>query len=85
MINRIIKIYTSGEIFSLQEWHDSYIWDHVRSEYEDKKIKFKNISNKGYDHYHPFINSGLEEFFDHLKGPNRKKDGVSPEKDYLDK
>ena len=36
------------------------IWDHVRSEYEDKKVKFKNISNKGFDHYHPFINSGLE-------------------------
>ena len=84
-INRIIKIYTSGEIFSLQEWHDSYIWDHVRSEYEDKEVKFKNISNKGFDHYHPFINSGLEEFFDHLKGPNRKKDGASPEKDYLNK
>lgn len=84
-INRMINIYKSGEIFSLKEWHDSYIWDLVRSEFEDKKVQFKNISNKGFNHYHPYINSGLEEFFDHLKGPNRKKDGISPDKDYLSK
>ena len=82
-INRIINIYTSGELFSLQEWHDSWIWDHVRKEFENKDILFKNISGRGYEHHHPFINSGLEEFFDHLKGPNRKKTGESPKQDYI--
>jgi hypothetical protein len=82
-INRVIDIYTSGEIFSLREWHDSWIWDHVRNEFEQKNILFKNISGRGYSHHHPFINSGLEKFFDHLKGPNRKKEGRSPDKDYL--
>ena len=82
-IDRVINIYTSGEIFSLQQWHDSWVWDHVRKEFENKDILFKNISGKGYEHHHPFINSGLENFFDHLKGPVRKKIGSSPEEDYL--
>ena len=82
-IDRIINIYTSGELFSLQEWHDSWIWDHVRKEFENKDILFKNISGRGFEHHHPFINSGLEKFFDHLKGPTRKKTGESPKQDYI--
>ncbi len=82
-INRMIEIYTSGEIFSLEQWHDSWIWDHVRNEFEeDRKINFKNISGKGYELDHPFINCGLEEFFDHLKGPLRKQEGKSFADDY---
>ena len=82
-INRMTDIYVTGEIFSLNEWHDSWIWDYVRLEFEKKKTKFKNISNKGFNHEHPYINSGLGEIFDHLKGPTRKKNGWSQEKDYL--
>ena len=82
-INRIIDIYVSGELFSLQEWHDSWVWDHVRREFENNNVLFKNISGKGYEHHHPFINSGLEKYFDHLKGPSRKLSGKSPEKDYI--
>ena len=73
-LNRVREIYTTGEIFSLAEWHDSWIWDHVRKEFENKGSNFKNIStNPNADH--PFVNSGLQEFFDHLKGPERKKNG----------
>lgn len=82
-INRVINIYTSGEIFSLEQWHDSWIWDHVRNEFEDNEaVEFKNISGRGYELDHPFINCGLEEFFDHLKGPDRKKVGSSNDSDY---
>ena len=77
-VNRVIEIYTSGEIFSLEQWHDSWIWDYVRKDFENNHgISFKNISGDGYEHHHPFIKSGLEEFFDHLKGPERKKIGRS--------
>jgi len=77
-LNRVIEIYTSGEIFSLDQWHDSWVWDHVRKNFETEHgILNKNISGKGFDHTHPFIRSGLEEFFDHLKGPERKKTGRS--------
>lgn len=76
-INRMVQIYETGEIFSFKEWHDSWIWDEARKEYEAKGDKFNNIS-KGYSHTeHPFMNCGLEEYFDHLKGPERKKAGKS--------
>ena len=39
-----MKIYETGEIFSLDEWHDSFIWDHVRKEFTNQKNGFfKNI------------------------------------------
>ena len=82
-IHRIINIYKSGEIFSLEQWHDSWIWDYVRMEFENESnTKFKDISGNGYDHEHVYINSGLEEYFDHLKGPVRKKTGHSFKEDY---
>ena len=37
-MQRMIQIYLSGEIFSIQQWHDSWIWDHVRNEFELKEI-----------------------------------------------
>ena len=77
LINRVIEIYSSGEIFSLKEWHDSFIFDFVIAEFKKENIKIKNISGKGYETDHPFIYSGLENFFDHLKGPERKKKGSS--------
>tara|TARA_E500000178_G_C17026477_1_gene758251 strand:+ start:1088 stop:1876 length:789 start_codon:yes stop_codon:yes gene_type:complete len=76
-INRVINIYSTGEIFSLEEWHDSFVFDHVIQEFKKENIKIKNISGRGFATDHPFIHSGLEEFFDHLKGPERKKKGTS--------
>ena len=82
-INRVIDIYVTGEIFSLEQWHDSWIWDHVRLEFEkNKNTKFKNISGEGANFDHPFVNCGLEEFFDHLKGVDRKKMGKSFDSDF---
>ena len=82
-LDRVIEIYSSGEIFSLEQWHDSWVWDYVRLEFENKfDIKNKNISNDGFNSHHPFVKSGLEEFFDHLKGPERKKLGRSKPTDY---
>lgn len=82
-LERMTEIYLSGEIFSHQEWHDSWIWDRVREEFQEKKIKFKNISGKFSNTEHPFVNCGLQEFFDHLKGPERKKRGQSFDSDYV--
>lgn len=74
--------YTSGEIFSHKEWHDSWLWDHLRKEYENIGVLFKNISYEFQDTWHPFINCGLGEYFDHLKGPLRKELGKSFDEDY---
>ena len=48
-----------------------------------KKTKFKNISGLYTNTEHPFVNCGLGEYFDHLKGDDRKKNGKSFEDDYV--
>lgn len=81
-LNRMKMIYLTGEIFSHTEWHDSWLWDQVRHEFENRGDFFKNLSNDIPDTHHPFINSNLGIFFDHLKGPERKKLGRSFNHDY---
>jgi hypothetical protein len=81
-LKRIAITYRDGEIFSHQQWHDSWIWDQIRFEFESKNIKFKNISGDASSMEHPFINCGLGDYFDHLKGPERKRIGKSFEEDY---
>ncbi len=82
-LSRVEEVYVSGEIFSLLEWHDSWVWDHVRNEFEEMNIKFKNLSSMIMESHHPFVNCGLGEYFDHLKGPERKKLGRSFIQDYI--
>jgi hypothetical protein len=82
-ITDLIGLYTTGELFTLKEWHDCMAFDNVRLDYEKKGGKFKNLSSGIEDLEHPFINCGLEEYFDHLKGPERKKLGKSWDGDKL--
>ena len=81
-LNSVANVYSSGEIFSHRQWHDSWIWDQVRLEFERQNVNFKNISGDAYETDHPFINCGLGLFFDHLKGPQRKQMGQSFAEDY---
>jgi len=81
-LNRMADIYTNGEIFTHEQWHDSWIWDKTREEFERQEVKFKNISGLAVSTEHPFINSDLGIFFDHLKGPQRKQSGHSFDSDY---
>ncbi len=82
-INRMIDVYETGEIFSIEQWHDSFIWDWVRVEFERKiNAKFKDISGDARSKEHVYINTKLNKYFDHLKGFKRKQDGSSSEDDY---
>jgi len=81
-LSRVAQVYASGEIFSYHQWHDSWIWDQVRIEFENEGVKFKSISGAAYETDHPFINCELGKFFDHLKGPQRKEMGQSFPEDY---
>lgn len=81
-LNRMAEIYQNGEIFAHEQWHDSWIWDQTRIEFESRAVKFKNISGAASMTEHPFINSDLGIFFDHLKGPKRKEMGQSFIQDY---
>jgi hypothetical protein len=82
-LQSIIDIYVTGKIFSLEQWHDSWIWDYLRIDFERKyDVENRNISGEGYHSTHPFMLSGLQKYFDHLKGPERKKIGRSLPEDF---
>lgn len=70
-------LYESDELFKLEQWHDSFVFDQIRKIYEKANlIENINLSPWGKDYQHVFINSILGDYMDHLKGP-RKKHGKS--------
>ena len=82
-LNRMKDLYMSGEAFRYTEWHDSWLWDQTRNEFEQKGFQFRDISGQFSNLEHPFVNSGLGEFFDHLKGDRRKALGKSLIDDFV--
>ena len=80
---RFAEMYIKDEIFQHKEWHDSYIWDIVRREFQTKGAVFHNLNpepdTKGLAG-HPFINSELGAYLDHMKG-DRKNRGHSKAKE----
>lgn len=72
------KMYDNDELFKLIEWHDSYIWDHVRMRFEGKhQVKNLNIGDVGNGHVQ--ARSVLGPIYDHTKGTGRKRLGFSNE------
>jgi hypothetical protein len=65
-------------IFTLDEWHDSFVFDAVRQHTSCLERDWSShlISGEG----HPLINSEWGAYLDHLKG-DRKKLGRSKAKD----
>jgi len=76
-IEEFESLYLTGDIFSLREWHDSYIFDVLRFKFQENGAEFKNLVEHLPESDHPFMQSALAEFFDHLKGPERKARGYS--------
>ena len=79
------QLYLDDSLFELPEWHDSFVYDMVRKTFEDKLSDFKsyNIAENDTPSDHPFINSVLGGYMDHLKGDDRKQMGKSPEDDLM--
>lgn len=71
----LIDLYKNDSLFKIKEWHDSFLFDHVRKIYEDRGMKNLNLTPK-FMTGHPFINCMLGEYMDHMKG-DRKKQGRS--------
>lgn len=73
------NLYMTGALFDLKEYHDSYVFDHLRKQYQERGTPFYNLSpelpNKGPGH--PFIASELGRVMDHMKGTQRKELGHS--------
>ena len=71
--------YPESGIFTLAEWHDSYVFDVVRKRHALQELDWSGhmIAGEG----HPLINSDWGKYLDHLKGA-RKNTGKSWDKDF---
>jgi hypothetical protein len=67
-------------IFTLDEWHDSFVFDSVRKQVNMAELNWSEGLIKGEGH--PLINCQWGSWLDHLKG-NRKNYGHSLSKDLL--
>lgn len=76
-IDDMYGYYENGELFTLPEWHDCMVFDSIRIKYQNLKVDFKNLSAHIPDADHPFMQTELALYFDHLKGPERKIKGHS--------
>ncbi len=65
-------------IFTLDEWHDSFVFDAVRKQFNLNELNWSSGIIKGEGH--PLINSDWGAYLDHLKGA-RKDTGKSHAKD----
>ena len=77
-INYWEALYKTENIFFLKEWHDSYVFKGLLKTFEKNFLnEFINVSiNENKNLGHPFINSVLGDYMDHLKG-DRVKYGKS--------
>lgn len=76
-INTYADVYRKDIIYSLPEWHDSYVLNHVI--YTCNLSYFDLSPHNEYREIHPFSTGVLGRCLDHLKGP-RKYKGHSPER-----
>lgn len=90
-IKEFQRMYNDAEhgIFTLAEWHDSFVFDQVRASIAglrqlnwsqalgDLRRSPRNTPGEG----HPLINSAWGAYLDHLKGENRKQAGHSLRQD----
>jgi hypothetical protein len=74
------KAYLTDEIFTMTEWHDSWVFDRLRERFETSGNKFKNLTPNATRGQHVFINGDLGKYMDHMKGP-RKQLGKSKPSD----
>ena len=67
------NMYSTGKIFDLLEWHDSYVFWHMTKEYRNKhKVLVNDIGYaKGVMGHHVFVNSELGLYIDHFKGDRK--------------
>jgi hypothetical protein len=75
-LTRFQQYYDDAEngIFTLAEWHDSFVFDAVRKDIPLNALDWAKGIIKGEGH--PLINSQWGAYLDHLKGA-RKKEGKS--------
>ena len=84
-MDRWRDLYVTGDLFNLREYHDSFVFDVLRRDFQALRgTRFHNLSPElpGKGPGHPFIASRLGEYMDHMKGAKRKALGHSLPDDY---
>jgi hypothetical protein len=78
MIEQLVDLYASGDLFELPETHDSYALKHV-VERAVGEVRVHSLTNMGvkYPGVHPWLQSELSTRMDHAKGLKRKAAGRS--------
>lgn len=72
-------LYTTGNLFHLPEWHDSYV---LKELVRSLKCPWHSLSGDASNTSHPFINGPLGAVMDHMKG-TRKHAGISRARDLI--
>lgn len=75
MLHDMRAIYTTGKLFTLglHNWHDSYVFDHVRTHLGFPPGCVNNLSvHLPPGTFHPWASTVLGEIMVHHKGPKRK-------------
>jgi hypothetical protein len=78
LITAMLKYYVSGSVQNLEQTHDSWVWWQVIE--KERNLPVTNLSGEYAKFKHPFIHV-LGKWMDHLKGPTRKEQGKSHQKD----
>lgn len=79
-IGKFCELYVTDAVFELPEWHDSWIFDWLRS-----KLRTPTYSIPHKSKTHPFINSELGRYMDHCKGNRKLKGRSSPSEQLINK
>lgn len=80
-MDTLLAWYEKGTFRDAHEWHDSVLMDAtIRAFTRDRLIEVHNLSGKWSKESHPMAFSPISRYIDHLKGPNRKDLGRSPER-----
>ena len=87
-LEAVLELYNTNEIYTLDETHDSYIWDYVRVKFAKRKNQQRNNTFRDLaEHITEPVRGGhiqatlYGEYWDHLKG-KRKQQGYSEENKY---
>jgi hypothetical protein len=83
LVQAVVRLYRTDELFQLAEWHDSWAIEHVRAELERAgRLTCASLSGDAERSGHPLANGPLGARLDHLKG-RRKDVGRSRDSDLL--
>ena len=83
--NRLEEIYIKDELWGLAQQVDCYTMYWGRQSFLDCKQFDLNAYHGGFGKSHPFVNTKLGTFLDHLKGFARKEQGHSKTTDFKGK